>query len=105
MGKVISVLWDSNVFIYSMGAETWRAGSCHTQSFIIDGGESAEVLWEADKDREKESNSKIHKFIFILKDNRRQTILQSVDTQAVLIVVTDQQLPCSLVKNRKENVS
>lgn len=72
MGQVISVLLDPNVFTYSMGTE-W-AGSCHTRSFIIDGGGSAEVHWEANKDQ-KVSKSKIHKFIFVLQDNRRETIL------------------------------
>lgn len=50
---------------------------------------SAEVHWQTNKDEDKE----LHKFIFILQDNRRQTILLFVDTQRVLNVgVTDQQV-------------
>lgn len=40
---------------------------------------SADVHWEANKDQEMESNSEIHKFIFVLQD-KRQTIPQSVDS-------------------------
>lgn len=69
--QVISVLCDPSVLIHTMGL---KAGSCHTQSFIIDGGASAEVHWDANKDQEKEFNSELHKFIFILQDKKRQTI-------------------------------
>lgn len=50
---------------------------------------SAEVHWQTNEDEDKE----LHKFIFILQDNRRQTILLFVDTHRVLNVgVTEQQV-------------
>lgn len=68
-----------------MSAETFESRQLSYRSFILDGGESAEVHWEANKDQEKESNSELHKFIFILQDKRRQTILQSVDSRQCLL--------------------